>query len=255
MRITLSLAGLLVSGMVFAQNAPLPSASPQSNQLDVVLANWERAMAEMQSMVAVLSRTTIDKVFQSNEVFEGTAKFVKGQKPGQGANASLELKKKNQPEIYEKFVCNGALLYEYAPQTKVIRVHQMPPPRPGQVADDNVLSLLFGMRAMEAKKRYKLTHVPANDKWYHYIRIEPLMPADKADFTEARLVLFQKDSMPRQLWFQQPNGNEVTWNFERIIANASVDMNEFNINRLPGPDWRVQQMPAQPAARVIRQNQ
>jgi TIGR03009 family protein len=246
---------MLLGGLVLAQSAPPPGVPASNGQLDVILANWEKAMTDMRSMAAILSRTTIDKVFQSSEVFEGTAKFVKGQQPGQGARASLDLKKKNQPEVFEKFICHGNLLYEYAPQTKVIRVHQLPPPREGQLADDNVLSLLFGMRAQEAKKRYKLTHVPANDKWYHYIRIEPILPADKADFTEARLTLFQRDSMPRQLWFQQPNGNEVTWDFQRIVANGPIDANEFDVNRLPAPDWRVQQMPRQPAARVIRQNQ
>lgn len=252
MRLSLCLGGLLLCGLALAQTSPV---APNADKLDAVLANWEKAMSEIHSMIAVCSRVTVDKVFQSTEVFEGTAKFVKSQKPGQGSRALLELHKKDQAGVYEKFICAGNMLYEYAPQNKVIRVHELPPSRDGKLADDNFLSFLFGMRASEAKQRYKLTYVPGKDTWYHYIRIEPNMPADRADFTEARLVLFQRDSMPAQLWFQQPNGNEVTWSFPKMIRNTNVDPQEFEVTRLPAADWRIQQMPKQPGARVIRQSQ
>lgn len=252
MRFTLGAASVFLGGLVLAQS---PQVAPTPDKLDFVLANWEKAMGDIQSMVAQCTRTTVDKVFQSTETLKGTAKFVKSQRPGQGSRASLELYHEKQKDIYEKFVCAGNVLYEYAPQTKVIRVHELPATKAGQIADDNFLSFLFGMRADEAKKRYKLTYVPGKDTWYHYIRIEPTMPSDRADFTEARLVLFQRDFMPRQLWFQQPNGNEVTWEFQRITNNVNLDPQEFEITKLPAADWRVQQMPRQPGARVIRQNQ
>jgi hypothetical protein len=106
----------------------------------------------------------------------------------------------------------------------VIRIHQLPPPKPGQVADDNFLSFLFGMRAAEAKSRYQLTYVPPgpDDKWYYYIKIQPIHPADKHEFTEARLALNNKTFLPAQVWFQEPNGNEVTWDFTKVINGADI---------------------------------
>jgi len=62
---------------------------------------------------------------------------------------------------------------------------------------------------------------PATDKWYHYVRIIPKSAADRADFTEARLVLSASTFLPRQLWFQQPNGNEVTWDFPKVDNGAN----------------------------------
>src|SRR5262249_46691374 len=98
---------------------------------------------------------------------------------------------------------------EYAPREKVVREHEMPKPRDGQVADDNLLSFLFGMKAEEAKKRYELTVLqpPPNDKWYYYILIKPRAKADQNDFSRARLVLYKTNFLPRQLWFEQPNKN------------------------------------------------
>lgn len=247
---------LFVTAAVLAQQAP-PAAVEPARNLDDVLTNWEKAMTGIRSLIAFCTRTAVDKVYQSTEVYEGTAKFVKAAQPGQPSKASLEMIKKGRPDVFEKYIYTGPALYEYQPGSKVIRIHELPPPKPGQVADDSFVSFLFGMKAAEARKRYNLTLVPppANDKWYAYIKIQPIQAADKADFTEARLVLTIKDFMPRQLWFQQPNGNETTWDFTRVINGADIRPSDFDRPPLPAADWRWVQVPRETPARVIRQNQ
>jgi TIGR03009 family protein len=248
---------VVIGSALTAQPAAPPAPDPNAAKLDEVLGKWEKAMTEVQSLLAFCNRTSIDKVFQTTEVFEGTAKFVKSAQPGHSSRASLEMRKKNRPEIYEKYICTGTYLYEYAPQNKVIRIHELPAPKPGQVADDNFLSFLFGMKAAEAKRRYQLTYVPpaANDKWYYYLKIVPVAVADKADFTEARLVLSNSTFLPRQLWFRQSNGNEVTWDFPKVINGAEIRLTEFATPALPAADWRFVRVPRETPARVIRQNQ
>ena len=59
------------------------------------------------------------------------------------------------------------------PQNKEILAYQVPPPKPGQVADDNCFSLLFGMKAEEAKRRYVLQLDRPEDPYYYYINILP----------------------------------------------------------------------------------
>jgi len=61
------------------------------------------------------------------------------------------------------------------------------------------------MKAEEAKRRYDMSLVK-QDPFYFYIEIGARFPADKADFQQARLVLWRKSFLPRQLWFEQPNG-------------------------------------------------
>jgi len=244
-------------------SAQQPAAQSAQNllKLDEVLLQWEKAMTGIESLEVVCNRTAVDKVFQTTEVYEGKAKFLKGLR-GQSSRASLEMHKrkdpgrKNEPDVYEKYICTGTFVYVYAPNEKVIRIHELPAPKPGQVADDNFLSFLFGMKAVDAKKRYKLTYVPPlpNDKWYHYVKVESIGLPDKADFTEARLTLWADRGLPRQLWFRQPNGNEVTWDFPRVTNGADIRAIEFAQPALPAADWRYVRVPAEVPPRVIRPN-
>src|SRR5438034_11483341 len=123
-------AFFMASALVLAQQPP-PVQNSGGFQLDDVLSGWEKTFSNLQSLQADCKRTTVDKVFNSTEVFKGVAKYRKA--PGQfGSQASLELYKQtpqgSSPTIYEKYICTGTYLYEYAPANKVIRVHTMPQP-------------------------------------------------------------------------------------------------------------------------------
>jgi TIGR03009 family protein len=246
---------LLAAAAVHAQQQPVAPSAQELLKLDEVLLNWEKSMTDIRSLVVFIKRTSADKVFRTNEVYEGTAKFVKGA-AGQTPRASLDLQNKNQPAVYEKLICTGTYVYEFAPREKVIRIHQLPPPKPGQIADDNFLSFLFGMKAVDAKKRYKLTYVPPlpNDKYYYYLKVESVALSDKREFSEARLTLWNNTFLPRQLWFRQPNGNEVTWDFPRVVNGADIRVTEFAQPALPAPDWRYVTVPADNPPRVVRPN-
>lgn len=247
-----ALFALLVASPLSAQTQPPPTA--QDAKLDEVLLQWEKAMTSLQTLVVNINRTTIDKTYQTTEVFEGTAKYLKSNLPGQASRASLELVKKGHPQVFEKLICSGNFLYEFAPQTKVIRVHELPSPKLGQIADDNILNFVFGMKAADAKLRYQLFVVPPppNDKWYHYIKILPRHAADKAEFTEARLVLVANTFLPRQFWYQQPNGNEVMWDFPRLINNADLRATDFTQPPLPAGWQYVNIRREQLPPRVVR---
>ena len=248
MRSLLSLPALLLVAALAAAQPGAPAQDPNKDKmLDFVLANWEKAMTGLSSFSAECVRTTVDKGIGGTEVFTGHAKFLKSG-PGQPSRALLELAKRNQPERFEKFLVTGTFLYEYVPARKVIVVHDMPPPKPGQVGEDNFLTFLFGMKADDAKKRYQMQFVPddkGQNKWYYYLRIIPRTPQDKADFAEARLTLSSKDFMPRQLWYHQPNGNEMTWDFPKVDVNGHIPLTAFDPPRTPPSGWRVERAPAQ----------
>jgi TIGR03009 family protein len=250
--ITLALgAGLLTPPPVAAQPpAQAPVLDPSHNRLDELLLHWEQRMKEVQSLAAQVTRTSVDNVFQSTDVYEGKASF---KRPNL---AMLQMNKKSKPDVFEKYVCTGQYLYEYSQANKVVRIHEMDPPKSGQVMDDNgFLSFLFGMQAAEAKRRYDLTLVK-EDQWWIYIRILPRLPADKADFQEARLVLSRQTFLPRELWFKQPNKNEVKWDIPKIDSGAQLNLAEFMSPPVP-PGWVVQRVPRMTTAtppRVVRPN-
>lgn len=245
---------VMAATLAQAQQPGAAPAQPQADpRLDAVLGNWEKAMLNVQTLSAEVKRTKLDKTYQTTEVYEGAAHYMRGA-TGQTSRASLEMFKKGQPQTYEKYLCTGNFLYEWAPANKVIRRHELPTPKAGQLADDNFLSFLFGMKAQDAKARYLITYVPApaNDKWYQYLRIQARLSTDRADFTEARLVLLASSYLPRQLWFLQPNGDEVTWDFPKVTSPANLSPAYFGTPQAP-PGWQFVLVPRQnPAPRVLR---
>ena len=48
----------------------------------------------------------------------------------------------------------------------------------------------------------------------------------------------QSSFLPAQVWFLQPNGNEVTWNFKNVQPNAQLKATEFEAPPLP-KGWQV----------------
>ncbi|MCS7046763.1 MAG: hypothetical protein NZO58_10435, partial [Gemmataceae bacterium] len=61
--------------------------------------------------------------------------------------------------------------------------------------------------------------------------------------------------LPRQLWFLEPNGNEVTWDFPRVTSPANVSAHDFAHPQLPA-GWTFDTVPLQqnPPPRVLRNN-
>ena len=57
------------------------------------------------------------------------------------------------------------------------------------------------------------------DKDYIYVMVSARFPQDKADFQRGRLVLDNTTFLPRQLWFEEPNGNQITWDLPKIQKN------------------------------------
>jgi TIGR03009 family protein len=236
-----SISALLLLPILAAGQQPT-----QEQMLNYVLTNWEQAMTRLDGFTVICRRTTTDKTFGGVEVYEGTAKYLKAA-PGQTSRALLELVSKKDPNKYEKFLYTGLYLYEYVPSTKVLRIHDVPPAKPGQPSvEDNLVGLLFGMKAEDAKRRYQMTWVADkkdNNKFYQYVQILPRTPADKADFTEARLVLTSKDFLPRQVWYHQPNRNEIIWDFENLKRGSESPQTFAPPQQLPGKDWRVERVP------------
>src|SRR5262245_16774265 len=169
------------------------------------------------------------------------------------------MQKKGKPEIYEKILSSGNFVYQWNPAGKVINVFELPP---GQKADDNLLSFLFGMKAEEAKQRYDLKLVK-EDQWWTYIEVIPKRAEDKVDFQRARLVFSTSTFLPRQVWLEQPNGNEVTWDLPKIAPNVQLNATLFAPPTQAPAGWNLVKMPRADAAprpdapppRVIRPNQ
>lgn len=217
---------------------------PAQENLDTVLRGWEKAMTDLQSFVSVVERTTLDKALNARDQHKGYAAFMKAANKDDGSRARLEMAKVTNTKIFEKYICTGTYLYEYVHANATVRVHNLP--KNNQGMQESFLSFLFGMSADQAKARYHMTHVVPNppDKHYHYILIKPKQEQDKSDFIEARLSLYRANNLPAQIWYLQPNKNEITWNFEKVQINVQIPLKYFE-PELQG--WRVERVQPRPA--------
>jgi TIGR03009 family protein len=238
----LALSGMLLVGTALhaQQQAPPtapapPALDPAHNKLDGFLVQWEEKMKGIQSLSAEITRTKQNKVYGTVDVFEGKAKYLKPNL------ALLDLRRRDKPNIFEKFICTGTYLYEFSPQNQQVRIHELPPPKPGQVADDNFLAFMFGMKAEEAKRRYEIK-LSGEDKHYIYLDVAPRFDADKADFQKARIALLRSTLLPRALNFVEANGNVVNYDIPAIETNGRLDRNEFTSPALP-PGWKYVRIP------------
>jgi TIGR03009 family protein len=236
-----------------------PPAVDTTKMLDAHLLRWEDEMKKVQCLfMEGISRTDVNNTLKYKDVLVGTAKY---RKPNL---AWLGLVRTDKKDVYEKWVCTGTAIYQFAPQQKEILVYPLPAKKDGQqVGEDNFLSFMFGMKAEDAKKRYTL-HISKgkeNDPYYVYIDIQPQDPRDKVDFQEARLVLNKDTYLPRQLWFRHPNGDETTWDIPRVVtgrdAEEKVDRRDFQQPQLPAKDWKMTQVQKQGDGppRVVRPKQ
>jgi TIGR03009 family protein len=220
-----------------AQLQPAQPLAPagQVKSIDQHLATWETRMKEISSLeMNPIERVDKDVTFKMVNQWQGAAMYSKPNL------ASLWLKRKDKQELWEKWICSGAAIYQYVPTEKKIVIHQMPAKKDGAVSDENFLGFMFGMKAEDAKKRYDLQiskdkdgKSKENDPYYVYIDIKPREERDKADFEMARLVLHKDSYLPRQLWFRHPNGDETTWNILQAKSGVAIPRKEFMAPEAP----------------------
>jgi TIGR03009 family protein len=237
-----SVIGLLTAALTAS------AQPPAQENLDTVLRGWEKAMTDLKSFYAVVERTTLDKALGAKDEHKGYAMFMKAAAKDDASRARLELTKVNNPKVFEKYICTGTFLCEYVPATSTVRIHDMPQNKKDGMQQESFLSFLFGMGSEQAKARYQMTHVVPNppDKFYHYIQIKPKTEQDKSDFIEARLSLFRSTNLPAQIWYLQPNKNEITWNFKDVQIDRQIPLQYFQREEPKG--WRVERV--QPRAPV-----
>ena len=223
-----------------------------NNRLDFLLLQWEQRMKGVESIYAPkLTREEKEKTGAIRK-FEGEARYLRPNL------AALRMIRVDDPTKYELYISTGINLYEFRPQTKTLRIHDMTPAQAGQF-QNNFLSFLFGMNAADAKQKFELDVQkdvgPANPNFI-YIMIKPRLDADKREFTRAQLVLKADTLLPRRLWFEHANGNSVTWDIPEMTTDQNLKPQDFTPPKAP-EGWetvRVRNDSAPPTAPKLNSN-
>lgn len=224
-------AALATAQAPVAKPAPVAEAA-RAAELRKHLDRWEEQMRSLRTLKAVVHRVDVNKVFRTTTKTTGWALYSKvGSGKGPTMNlAALELKNEGpKGGLAEKIISTGNYIFQWVVAAKEIRQHAIPPAKDGAVNDDNFMGLAFGMKAEAALKRYDLSLFKVEGE-YVYIDVLAKSDADKADFLRARLILTKKDYLPRRLWFEAANGNEVTWDLPNVVVNEAkgIDRRYFD---------------------------
>ena len=100
--------------------------------------------------------------------------------------------------------------------------------------EDKAGSVMEAVKAMPAKGK------APHPRYSSYV---PRLLEDKADFREARLVLWSQTLLPRELRFVAPNGNENIWDIPKIEPNPrQLNRTAFTAPKLPA-GWKWEKAP------------
>ncbi|HEX3314303.1 MAG TPA: TIGR03009 domain-containing protein [Gemmataceae bacterium] len=245
-RFVIAILGIVVCLASTLAQAPVPAVPASAEaRLDQILNFWEQVTRQVTAFEAVCHRTRTSARFGTTEKYEGNLRLLKADPDL--LYASLEMHRKEEGANFEKLILNDRGLWAYDSAAKVINLLELPK-RVG-IFDSTPIALVCGMKAVDVKKRFEI-QLRGEDPNYFYLEISPRTAGDKANFVKIRLTLTRATYLPRQLWWQQPNQDEVLFDLPRVDARANhLRPGDFASPQPPPPGWRIAlpQVPARKA--------
>ncbi|HEX3147051.1 MAG TPA: TIGR03009 domain-containing protein [Gemmataceae bacterium] len=260
------IATILMGAAALAQSTP-PSKDPPApatvstmsdknkQYLDAYLAAWEKRMLKIDGLE---TKCVLTEVEDGQKVVRvGEAALLKPN------YCKLFLRDQANPNNTKKirhFVADGKYLWQYDYGKKVVLVEELP--KDG-IGDNMLMAFLFMTKAADLKKRFDLTIDVDNPErhtdHYLFISILPKSKEDMQDFKKAELVLWKNNKdekfadrwmLPARLWFQQPNGNQIIWEFQNQSTEKHLAAKDFQAPALPDRDWKREW--SRPPAPIVR---
>ncbi len=120
----------------------------------------------------------------------------------------------------ERWVCTGKEVIRIDDQEKTYEKVPIPPESQGQNIIDGPLPFLFGMKADQAKRRYKMKLLKQTDT---DIRIEviPLRGTDTNNWSKAVVIIDAKKFVPNAVQLFDPTGSETVHVFKDVEINPT----------------------------------
>lgn len=188
---------------------PLPVAKPTriptlSPAMEAILEEWEAKSSKIQRLEGSFEHRSYDSTFGIEQVTEGRYCF---QYPDKGSfhQVGRKVKEGEKGWVYpnlksgaaERWICTGESIYKILEKEKQYEVVPIPPEDRGQNIRNSPLPFLFGMKADEAKQRYKFELVEAktNDKVI-VLKVYPQMKHDLHTYKKADVQLDRATCLP-----------------------------------------------------------
>ena len=196
-----------------------PSAEPMRVQhdprLDGVLLEWEQKSSAIKVLEGEFFRFTYDSTFQVEKRGQGSFYFEspdKGHYQMKGATIQRPPAAKGwkvDQQTPQRWVCNGQTIININDAEKTYEAIPIPPNHQGEKIIETPLPFLFGMKAAQAKRRYKMVLPKELNEAEIRITAYPLWPADAANYQKAEIMLDRKLMLPKAVRLTDPAGTQV----------------------------------------------
>jgi TIGR03009 family protein len=235
---------------------PIPRSDPAAEQakrqqLQALLGLWEKQSAPRKTLDATFTRVDTSPAWDETDEYQGRAYL---QSPNLAHLDFQKIERAKDALVlvpHEQIIFAGTHVLQYAYATKQIFVFPIAREERNRVLQEGPLPFLFNMRASELTKRYSMTLIDQNQDAY-FIRIDPTLNPDRADFGHAFLWLNKRSFLPDKLLIVDVNGKDTKeYKFTSIKENARIDPQVFQGKKFAG--WKVVENPSpdsvQPAER------
>jgi TIGR03009 family protein len=232
---------------------PRPVAEPLkveeiSPELEKILKNWEQTTSQFKKMTGEFSRFKYDKTFEVEWRAEGKFAYeapdkgnyeLRGLEPRKDKNGQLEESQKIgsdgktpytlKADSPERWVCTGKEVIKINEKERTYEKLAIPPDSQGENIMDGPLPFLFGMKADQAKRRYRLT-LDAKNTNADVIRLHvvPRLPKDSANWSKATVIIEAKTFKPKAVKLLDPTGAESVHVFKNVEVNPKRGFFEDN---------------------------
>ena len=161
-----------------------------------------------------------------------------------GDGKPLYQKRDQQPEFGEKWICDGASVFEFQAAKKTLVQMQLPPEMRGKAIADGPLPFLFGSSADKLLDRYWIhelspSQAGSDDLW---LEAFPKRPTDAAEYRAVKILLDAKQFVPKAMELTLPNSNQTeekprqVYRFDKIRVNDVRDNLQKWLGELIDPD-------------------
>ncbi len=163
----------------------------------------------------------------------------------------------------DHWVCDGHWVYEFDYRQRVLRKIELPPQMRGQAISKGPLPFLFRAKADQIKARFWLrVDTPSDAKGEYHLEIVPRTQEDAGQFRACRLIIDEKDFLPKALVII-PRANDgrsshrevfvfekrqVNWTFQDLLNELKLWSRDFYEPAVPN-GWKLMEEPyREPAA-------
>lgn len=206
-----------------------------SPELEAILKEWEQRSAQIKSLKGKHTRAVFNLVFEVEKRSEGRF-FLETPDKGRIDLTGVEIKKNTvsertgksgnpfrvESDRSEKWICNGEEILMVNDEDKSYDIAPLPKELRGTNIVKGPLPFLFGIKADDAKRRFRLSLSDNNPKplLQHAILVVPLLAEDQQNYKVAKIFLDKKTFLPRSVMLLDPTGNLQT-SFDFVIQDIN----------------------------------